>query len=700
MYAQVLLSGSAPRPGPLTLPLTQAADPASATPVVVVVAVAVALLLLLFAAAVWFLRPALRVRHARLDGATPEQAMLAGRGRSAPHAQAQPVLTGTIITVLPASRPVEARPPTLAEDDLELVCLLGADHPMSAPGRHRTAGAALTRAGGEGTELDAETLLRAPVSAVEPAGADELDELDDELDELDDELDKLDDELDGAASDAPRDDPDEHQPGEDRPEPPPATEPISARSGSPASESGDMTGFSDARRASAFYDIDWHDEEWLGIELVDRPEAANAAAEWWTPADARATRQTAPDDTPPREPDLPHGPFQVLSSAGRGWDDLVHVGAPSAPLPPGGSIGLAPDDEPDPEPMVGQYLVEPGEQMGLEAIPDPVGTVPPLLSVPVPGQRPSGRLSAAQHDALRIANGRLDAAEDRIAVARIVTEEASVLADADSVALVVNSPDGPRVLSVSPGTATLWGPQTLVALISVGAPVREVVDGDPLADGATTALLAVPMASAGARVGTLLARRDTPRPFTAVEESLLDRMARMAGAALDGLTRRGVLRREEGVDPVTSLAPQNRLAQDLQAALRSSSEHGMPVSLVVAEVDGLARMRTELGVQEADEVLALIARTFSAGLRVGDLPYRFDEDVLAVLLAATEAEDAAQVAARLVDEVDAATDGAYDLARPLRLRTVVIDVVGTAQDILDEAQQALAEQRVQVRWAR
>ena len=134
-------------------------------------------------------------------------------------------------------------------------------------------------------------------------------------------------------------------------------------------------------------------------------------------------------------------------------------------------------------------------------------------------------------------------------------------------------------------------------------------------------MLAVPIASAGVRVGTLVARRVTPRAFGAVEESLLDRLARIAGHALDRLTRRGVLRREEGItDPVTDLPPQSRLVQDLQAVLRTQNEHGMPLSLVVAEVEGLPRMRTEVGEDPADETLAQVANIVIDGLRVGDVP--------------------------------------------------------------------------------
>jgi diguanylate cyclase (GGDEF)-like protein len=304
----------------------------------------------------------------------------------------------------------------------------------------------------------------------------------------------------------------------------------------------------------------------------------------------------------------------------------------------------------------------------------------------IPSQRgvtPSTR----QRDGLRRAAKRLTTAATRPSAAQITAEEAALLVDGDVAAVVVHSVEGPRVLWLHPegGESQIWGPQTLSALLAAGAPVREVLEADPLADGATTALLAVPIASAGTLAGTLVVRRLRAEGFTIAEQGVLDRLARMTGASLDAIARRGALAGDEDLDPVTGLVRRERMLVDLRTAVRTRAEHDLPVSLVLAEVDGLARMRTEFGDADADEALRLIAMTLNSQLRVGDIAYRHGEDDVAVLLPATELDDAEIVAGRLAGAAEQILAERFKLPRPLRLRTAAVPVEEDAAKTLEQA---------------
>ena len=304
----------------------------------------------------------------------------------------------------------------------------------------------------------------------------------------------------------------------------------------------------------------------------------------------------------------------------------------------------------------------------------------------VPSQRgvtPSSR----QRDGLRRAAKRLTTAATRASAAQTTAEEAALLVDGDVAAVVVHSVEGPRVLWLHPegGESQIWGPQTLSALLAAGAPVREVLEADPLADGATTALLAVPIASAGTLAGTLVVRRLRAEGFTIAEQGVLDRLARMTGASLDAIARRGALAGDEDLDPVTGLVRRERMLVDLRTAVRTRAEHDLPVSLVLAEVDGLARMRTEYGDADADEALRLIATTLNSQLRVGDIAYRHGEDDVAVLLPATELDDAEIVAGRLAGAAEQILAERFKLPRPLRLRTAAVPVEEDAAKTIEQA---------------
>ena len=318
----------------------------------------------------------------------------------------------------------------------------------------------------------------------------------------------------------------------------------------------------------------------------------------------------------------------------------------------------------------------------------------------------AGVRSPAVRAGLRAAARRIEEAPDVAAVARVACEEAAHLVEADVTALVLRAVEGPRVLWLHPGGPEadgLWGPATLAALLRVAGPVRRVVEGDPLAGGAATALLSMPVPSGGAVAGSLLARRRDEHVFTAAEEDVLGRLARMAGAALRAASRPAP-RAAQDDDPVTGLPLARRFTADVEAAVRTSQRQAIPVSLVAAHVEGLARIRTDLGGPTADEVLHTLATALRAVLRVGDLAYRIGQDEVAILLPATDAtglptvrERLEAVAAEAFDEL--ALPGAR---RPLTLRTSPVPAEELAVpgcSVVDAALKALELDRQKVRWS-
>jgi GGDEF domain-containing protein len=201
------------------------------------------------------------------------------------------------------------------------------------------------------------------------------------------------------------------------------------------------------------------------------------------------------------------------------------------------------------------------------------------------------------------------------------------------------------------------------------------------------------VASAGALVGTVVVRRNSPQGFTRQEENVLDRLARMTGAALDALTRRGALAGDGDVEVVTGLGTHERLVTDLRSALRTRVDHDMPVMLIVAELDGLARVRSEIGIEVGHQMLKELSATLASALRVGDIAYCTDEDRFAVLLPATGIFDARAAASRLSTTVETVARQRFSTAGPVRLRTAVLGVEGTAEEVLTEAGRVLSVDR-------
>ncbi|MBL8932770.1 MAG: diguanylate cyclase [Kineosporiaceae bacterium] len=707
----------------------------------------------LFAAAVTYrlARPALRRRHARLVGASAEEALLlATLGEPEPRSALtiEPVVAITVLPDKSSPRAHRREGPDahreLTPQDAELAAALGPDHPVSAPGRHRTVAAWASGLGrGDGVLPDAERLLavhdeQEPASALIVVGEVRAAGVEPEV----------------AAAEAAA---------------------AGGAQGAPGRHPGRAASLAQSRYAIDWgADLDWGDLDAAADPADGAAEGADAHGigdrERTGGSPARPGTELPTQRSRPRTPSVlalwhsslgasgvtfeaePAVPEAVVSEPSVS-EPLVSEPLVVEPLVSEPLVVEALVSEPlvvealvseplvvealAPEPLVSEPLVfEP--LVPLQSVPEPVAAEPIrlewLATGPAGAEDPAGgeELRAEQvHDAdpaaaepaaeagdpagsgdpdpfvpaprepmmptpreaLAGVRERLEQATTRIGVAETVTREARSLIEADQIALVIRSLEGPRVLWLDPSGGQLWGPHTLAALLS-GAAIRDVLDGDPLSAGGSSALLVVPVASAGAHVGALLARRDGAQPFRAEEQDVLDRLARMAGACLDSLTRRGVLRTEqEDRDPVTGLAPADCLLHDLRVVLRSQEDHGMSVTLVMAEVEGLAQLREEEGPEGSDVALHLIADAILRSLRVGDVAYRLAGEQLAVLLAATDVAAGRQVAERLVDQADTALVESYGLACPLRVRAAVVGVSGTEDSVLAEGSAALAAQR-------
>jgi GGDEF domain-containing protein len=357
---------------------------------------------------------------------------------------------------------------------------------------------------------------------------------------------------------------------------------------------------------------------------------------------------------------------------------------------------------------------------------------PPVVGPPVVGppvERPTGdehavegkpaveekaatprRRGATKRQQARLAElgGSLTSVTGRIQLAEVATMEALDLVGADTAALVVHAIQGARVLAASPreaGVPEVWGVRTLVALLSRSEAVRLVLDGDPLAGGGRTALLTVPVPVGGRSAGVLVCRRRGSKGFTVSDEDALSRLARICGDRLHRTPER-VAFAANTVDRATGLAGPDLLRHDLADALRTRPEHELPISLIVAEVVGLARLRTVQGMAAADAALADVARQVDAELRVGDLLYRHSADELAVLLPATDTDAAEAVAQRLPG---VAPEGARQVSgdavppRPGRpeisLRVAAVPVEGEVEGVLLDVARRLKELQVAERWS-
>src|SRR4051812_43359433 len=196
-------------------------------------------------------------------------------------------------------------------------------------------------------------------------------------------------------------------------------------------------------------------------------------------------------------------------------------------------------------------------------------------------------------------------------------------------------------------------------LVASGAPLlvdrscsawaRDVLDAFDIA-----AFAAVPVLVDGNLVGIILAHWVNPTP-PELGEALTERLwglAGLAGVALDNTRLLEELHRRSSHDELTGLPNRAVFDARLQAVLEDACTSGIPVTVLLADVDRLKRINDGLGREAGDEVLRQVAGRLGATVREGDTISRWG-DAFLMLLPGVGARRAAQIA----DGIRAAQEG-------------------------------------------
>ncbi len=182
-----------------------------------------------------------------------------------------------------------------------------------------------------------------------------------------------------------------------------------------------------------------------------------------------------------------------------------------------------------------------------------------------------------------------------------------------------------------------------------------LLDGNRAIDElGVVAYLGVPLSDPdGQLLGSLCAIDGEPRAWTAEDEQSLRDLGdlvtdelrlRRTMAHNDALTER--LRQETRRDDLTGLHNRRGWREHVPMELARARRHGIPVSVILLDLDGFKAINDEQGHPAGDAILASIGHTWRTLARVPDVMARWGGDEFAVLVEA-DADGAAVVAARL-----------------------------------------------------
>jgi two-component system cell cycle response regulator len=162
-------------------------------------------------------------------------------------------------------------------------------------------------------------------------------------------------------------------------------------------------------------------------------------------------------------------------------------------------------------------------------------------------------------------------------------------------------------------------------------------------------------------------------------------------------TERAAVRELTVHDELTGLLNRREMKRLLTDEVMRARRYKHPLSLLLVDVDDLARINAEHGTPMGDEVLRSVAAVLRANLRPVDRPARYGGAELAVLLPDTFANDGVQVAERLRSLVAEAAGRTKSAATTRPKVTISVGVAGihesekSADELLQAADVALKE---------
>ncbi|MEM9555060.1 MAG: GGDEF domain-containing protein [Acidobacteriota bacterium] len=134
-----------------------------------------------------------------------------------------------------------------------------------------------------------------------------------------------------------------------------------------------------------------------------------------------------------------------------------------------------------------------------------------------------------------------------------------------------------------------------------------------------------------------------PRRVDADAEELFNTLVPQMASSVD----RALLDREAKLDPLTGVPVRRVLEARLQSAFRRSCNDGLPMAVIMCDIDFFKKVNDTHGHAAGDEALKLVAATLDSTRREGDLCCRYGGEEFTVLLEDTDGLAALQLAERL-----------------------------------------------------
>jgi diguanylate cyclase (GGDEF)-like protein len=209
--------------------------------------------------------------------------------------------------------------------------------------------------------------------------------------------------------------------------------------------------------------------------------------------------------------------------------------------------------------------------------------------------------------------------------------------------------------------------------------------------------------AAGHALGTIAVLDAEPRGFSGAQREALVDLSTMVMTALSSRRRALDLERLALTDHLTGIANRAQFDQALAAELRHAMRSGEVFTVLCMDLDGFKDVNDGFGHAAGDETLCEVARRINQQVRLGDVLARLGGDEFAVVMRHGGQDDAAVLARRIVQAVQApitlSTGDTVGVGISIGMASYT-DSVPSVSSLLARADQALyqAKRHNERRW--
>ncbi|WUR15983.1 diguanylate cyclase [[Empedobacter] haloabium] len=167
--------------------------------------------------------------------------------------------------------------------------------------------------------------------------------------------------------------------------------------------------------------------------------------------------------------------------------------------------------------------------------------------------------------------------------------------------------------------------------------------GHAAATDASSPRLCVPLVTQGNVIGFItLQGAALAAPDSADDRAWILQLAEQAALALSNVELRVSLRLQSVIDPLTQLYNRRYLDETLKRELSRAERRGMPMAVLMIDLDHFKRVNDTFGHEGGDLLLRSVATILKQSVRAGDVPCRYGGEELVVLMPDCSLDKAAE----------------------------------------------------------